>query len=234
MRLIPKHLREFPHVREWNWLIHWIMVDYLREMAAEYAQGVLVDIGCGQKPYASIFAPHIKRHIGIDRADSPLGTEAIDITGDAYSTTLEDESCDTILCSEVLEHLERPSEAIREMRRILKPGGHLVLTVPFFWHVHNPPRDFYRYTEHGLRYLFEEGGFEIVELRPLTGASVTFTQLSVYALGWIFSKNRFVRTMGRWSAWLLQYIGLQRHKRSRSYDFSNLYGLVARKPVDDE
>jgi SAM-dependent methyltransferase len=82
----------------------------------------------------------------------------------------------------VLEHLEEPEAAIRECHRVLRPGGTAIYTVPFIWHLHEEPRDFFRYSKYGLRYLFEKVGFEIVELRALSGFWVTFGQLFVYNL----------------------------------------------------
>src|SRR6185437_5387730 len=67
------------------------------------------------------------------------------------------------LLTEVLEHLERPGDAVAECFRLLEPGGHLMATTPLFWPVHDA-RDFYRYTPQGLRYLLETAGFEAVEL----------------------------------------------------------------------
>lgn len=95
---------------------------------------------------------------------------------------MDDESVDTILCTSVLEHLELPWKAIKEMNRILKSNGCIVDTVPLFWHLYEEPRDFYRYTKYGLKYLFEKNGFEIVELKPLSDFWVTFGQELVYYL----------------------------------------------------
>ena len=228
MKLIPSNLKRFPQISEHNWLIHQLMIDFLEEAAAKYASHDLVDIGCGQKPYQSIFSPYVTCHIGVDLEESPHGTSAVDIIGSAYNTNLEDSTCDVVLCTEVLEHLEDPLCAIREMNRILRDGGTVILTVPFFWHIHEAPRDFYRYSEYGLRYLFEQGGFEIVELKPLSGYIVTFTQLSIYFFK-RFQKGFLLRPIGRVLNWLAQYAAIKLDHFDRSYEFANLYGLVARK-----
>jgi ubiquinone/menaquinone biosynthesis C-methylase UbiE len=82
----------------------------------------------------------------------------------------------------VLEHLERPQDALSETYRLLKPGGHAIVDTPFFWPTHEAPRDFYRYSPYGLRYLLESTGFEVVEILPLTGAWVTLALQISYAL----------------------------------------------------
>lgn len=109
--------------------------------------------------------------------DIRLTTNAIkpvDLVASACNIPVKVESFDTILCTAALEHLEEPEMALREACRVLKPGGHAIYTIPFFWHLHEEPRDFYRYTKYGIRYLFEKAGFEIVELKPLSGFWITF------------------------------------------------------------
>lgn len=197
-------------------------------MASKHAFGIMVDIGCSKKPYQSIFAPYVSQHIGVDLADSPHGTSMVDVIGSAYNTNLKDSSCDVVLCTEVLEHLEEPLTAVKEMNRILKHKGIVILTVPFFWHIHEAPRDFYRYSKYGLHYLFEQAGFEIIEIRPLTGYIITFAQLSIYFLK-RFQTGYVLQTIGRLFNWGLQHLALKLNRYDRSTNFTNLYGLLARK-----
>ena len=140
--------------RSFNWLIHRIHDDKLQLALSQYATGVLVDIGCGEKPYAELLKGLTMQHIGVDHAGTIHDQSKIDVLATAYETTLPDASADTVLCTNVLEHLERPDRSLREMYRILKPGGHVIVTMPFFWHLHEVPRDFYRYTQFGLSFLF--------------------------------------------------------------------------------
>ncbi|HKF68571.1 MAG TPA: methyltransferase domain-containing protein, partial [Vicinamibacterales bacterium] len=80
-----------------------------------------------------------------------------------------DRTFDSALCTEVLEHLPEPGRCLDEIRRVVKPGGMVLFTVPMTMYTHSEPYDFYRYTEYGLRYLLEKHGFEIVTLRRLGG-----------------------------------------------------------------
>jgi SAM-dependent methyltransferase len=100
----------------------------------------------------------------------------------AYEIPLPDGFADTVLMSAVLEHLERPTDALTECHRLLRPGGHIILTAPFIWPVHEAPRDFYRYSPYGLRHLLETAGFEVVEVQPYAGAWTTFALEISYAL----------------------------------------------------
>lgn len=228
MSFIPKHLRGYPQIREHNWLNHQLIVTFLEEFAAVHASGTLVDVGCGQKPYRKVFESYVSQHIGVDLIESAGNNSSIDVVATAYHTALKDSSCDIVLCTEVLEHLETPLIAIREMARILTKGGIVLLTAPFFWPIHEAPRDFFRYSEYGLRYLFEQGGFEIIEIRPLTGFVVTCTQMSIYFCK-RFLRRPGLRSVGRVVNWGLQHLALKLNRYDTSTMFTNLYGLVARK-----
>ena len=166
----------------YSWLIHAVVKPVLRDNLRQYAKGRLIDIGCGVKPYKEIVAPYVDEHIGIDHENSPHPSDNVDLTGTAYKIPVEDGDFDTALCTYVLEHLEEPSDAIAETYRVLTKGGYAIYTVPLFWHLHKEPRDFYRYTCHGLQYLFEKNGFEVVEIIPLCGFIVTFSQELLYFL----------------------------------------------------
>ena len=210
-----------------NWLVHRIHDAALEKILKEYAHEVLLDVGCGEKPYAAVIEPLVERHIGLDHIETSHNTENIDILASAYDTTLPNEEVDTILCTAVLEHLECPLEALREMYRILKPGGYVILSAPLFWHLHEQPRDFYRYTRYGLQYMFTEAGFEVVEIKPLSGFVVTFAQELCYFLQ-IFRRIPF-----RWLIGCLQFIiqeiAYQMNRWDRSYRFTWMYLAVARK-----
>lgn len=165
-----------------NRIVYQQMSAALAYAAGQYARGKLLDIGCGTKPWQSTFADHVDAHIGADHASTLHGLGSVDVVCDAYSVPLEDSSVDTILLTEVLEHLERPLAAVAECARLLRPGGHLILTTPFSWPLHEEPRDFYRFTPHGLRHLAEHAGLEVVELHALSGIWTTLSLHLSYAL----------------------------------------------------
>jgi SAM-dependent methyltransferase len=178
------------------------MDKYLLISFQKYAQGKLLDIGCGDKPYKDLCSPYVAEHIGVDHKGTLHDKSEIDLFGTAYNIPVDDGFFDTALCTAVLEHLEEPSIAIKETHRVLKPGGYAIYTVPLFWHLHEEPRDFYRYTKYGLKYLFEKNGFEIVELNPMSGFWVTFGQELVYYL-WRFRVGGKLNPL--W--WIIPLIG---------------------------
>jgi SAM-dependent methyltransferase len=84
---------------------------------------------------------------------------------DGQTIPFEDASFDHILCTEVLEHVEDPASLIAEMSRVLRPGGTIVVTVPFSARVHHAPHDYHRYTSFRLRSLFAPVGNPGIEER---------------------------------------------------------------------
>jgi SAM-dependent methyltransferase len=154
----------------------------------------VLDIGAGGSSYSRYFPNRLT--IDIDPARKP------DIVGDAHALPFPDDSYSFVLCTEVLEHLRDPRTAIAEMRRVLEPGGTLVLTTRFVYPLHDTPHDYFRYTKYGLQELFVE--WEMVELVPEAGTFSTIgvllqrigfqthlrggkvTKALVYACAWVF------------------------------------------------
>jgi ubiquinone/menaquinone biosynthesis C-methylase UbiE len=213
-----------------NWLAYKIHDDYLSKMAGKYAKGRLIDIGCGTKPYKALFSSYVAEHVGVDHEGTFHDKSNVDLWGTAYDIPAEDESFDSALCTAVLEHLEEPFDALQECYRVLKPGGYAIYSIPFIWHLHEEPRDFYRYSRYGIEYLFEKAGFEITELKPLSGFWVTFGQLFVYNI------HRLNRGPLRWlhlidlMGFLIQLISYSLDKIDKTEIWTWMYMVVVRKP----
>jgi SAM-dependent methyltransferase len=146
------------------------------EKLARHADGVLLDVGCSERPYAQVFAPYVTRYVGLDYPPALLDKQpelwqildrakrSVDIFGDGRALPFADASFDTVLSTEVLEHVLAPQEVVDEMARVLKPGGRLLVTVPFIQPLHELPSDYFRYTPSSLRKLAEEAGLEVETL----------------------------------------------------------------------
>lgn len=213
-----------------NVLINSILDRELDRCVREYVHGRLVDIGCGTKAYREMVAPYVTEHIGVDHEQTFHDKSKVDRYGTAYRLPAEDASFDSAICTAVLEHLEEPEQALQECHRVLKRGGVAIYTVPFIWHLHEEPRDFYRFSKYGLRYLFEKTGFEIIDLKALSGFWVTFGQLFVYNI------YRFNRGPLRWFGiipmvgLLLQGLAYFMDKVDKTEQWTWMYLVVARKP----
>jgi len=142
---------------------------FARRAAASVREGaVVLDAGAGQGPYREHFA-----HARYEAADFEQ-VPGKDYSGNHYvcdlsSIPVEDGRYDLVFLSQVLEHLPSPLLVLAELRRVLKPGGRLWASAPLFYEEHERPYDFYRYTQFGLRRLFEESGFKDLEIDWLEG-----------------------------------------------------------------
>jgi SAM-dependent methyltransferase len=211
------------------WRVVRIAARHIHDRAERYLHGRVLDIGCGAKSKRHLIGHTVAEHIGLDHADSLHDLGSADLIGTAYEIPSHSEAFDGILCTAVLEHLEEPHSALAEAHRVLRPGGYAVYTVPLFWHLHEEPRDFYRYTSHGLRHLFQAAGFEVVEIHPMSGFLTTFATATNYYLtrfrrppiGWISKPLIALNNL----AMLALDRGILRDER-----FSWMYLVVVRKP----
>jgi SAM-dependent methyltransferase len=155
------------------------------------AGGTLLDVGCGIKPFESYFAPFVDRHLGIEYSpESGYSGNRADICGDAAKLPLADECIDTILCTEVMEHVHDPEGAVTEFARVLRPGGIIITTAPFVYPVHDK-YDFFRYSPDGLAAMMKRHGLEVEKVEPLSGTAVTLAvmfNIYWYDVGFIWTK----------------------------------------------
>jgi SAM-dependent methyltransferase len=143
-----------------DWLLLSELARDVQAALRTYARGTLLDVGCGERPYEHCGAP-VSRWIGLD-ADT---NSAADIHGFADSIPLPADAVDAILCTQVLEHVPDADAALRELHRVLRPGGIAILTVPQYWPLHEEPYDFRRYTRIGFERLLQSHDFDVLEYR---------------------------------------------------------------------
>lgn len=141
--------------------------------------GVCVDVGCGDRFYERFYAGSYSRYVGLDYLPVVMidgkpsrlrgrEFENPDVIADGQTLPLKAGIADTLLLIEVLEHIPDPLALLKEAKRILKPGGRLLLTTPFALPEHAQPYDFYRYTQYGLRHLLREAGLRVERVEPIT------------------------------------------------------------------
>jgi SAM-dependent methyltransferase len=162
-----------------NWLER---REHLRSIAAAaeaYGSGLTLDVGSGTKPYEHLVAPHAERYLGLDLPPRPsierriTGAErrrrSVDIYGSALHLPFSDETFGAVVSFQVLEHVPEPQRMMQEISRVLRAGGHLILSTPQMWHVHEAPHDYYRFTRYGLEHLSRSCGLEVVETHGVAG-----------------------------------------------------------------
>ena len=149
----------------------------LEKFLMRYASnGKVLDIGSGGSSYSRYFPNRLCVDVDVKRNPN--------VVADAHALPFADEEFDTVLCTEVFEHLKDPQLAAREMRRVIKPGGKLILSTRFMFPVHDAPHDYFRYTKYGLRDIF--AGWHIQEL---VAEAQSFTTVAILFQRLIYQTN---------------------------------------------
>lgn len=182
MKISQKHSNRQAH----NWLIYDISDHFLLKNSPHY-KGAIYDLGAGESPYKDFFLQYADQYIAVDWAGSYHDTKA-DIAADLNKPLpIDSEVADTVVALSVMEHLCEPQTMLNEACRILKPGGAIVLQVPWQWWIHEAPHDFFRYTPYGLEYLFQKAGFVDVVVEPQSGF------FTMWILKMNYFSQRFIR-----------------------------------------
>lgn len=143
-------------------------------------KGRLLDVGCGSKPYQELFA--VDDYIGLDiDSEASRNRKIADYFYDGKTFPFNEDEYDSVLCNQVLEHIFNPDEFLSEIKRVLKPGGRLLLTVPFVWDEHEQPHDYARYSSFGLKALLDKNGFNVIGYKKIgADASIIFQLINAY------------------------------------------------------
>ena len=194
-----------------------------------HATGRLLDLGCGNVPLYVAYKRFVQQVTCVDWASSAHSGDFLDVEADLTEPLpFEDAAFDTLILSDVLEHIPKPEPLWQEMHRVLAPGGKLLMNVPFYYCLHEQPHDFFRYTEFALRRFAEITGLAVLELRAVGGAKQVIADILA---------KKFVSWPGVGSvlASTVQWIGARgnAHGPSRmlkAESFPLGYFLVAQKP----
>jgi SAM-dependent methyltransferase len=156
--------------------------------------GKMLDFGCGSKPYKSKFK-NVNQYIGVDIENEGHShvNENIDFFYDGKTLPFASEEFDAVFTSEVLEHVPNIEKSLSEIKRVLKPGGQLLLSIPFVFPEHEMPYDFRRLTVNGVKQILTEFGFEIVAIEKSGTFVEAVAQLvMLYLHNLLYTKNRYV------------------------------------------
>ena len=212
-----------------------IAVDLVAEFydanLCKYAKGHLLDLGCGKVPLYLAYKNYVDEITCADWGNTLHASSFIDFEADLNEPLrLENNMYDTIILSDVLEHIKEPQNLLNEINRILKKDGHLIMNVPFFYQLHEEPHDYFRYTKHALIYMAEKAGFEVLFIEPLGG-----TLQIIVSLFSNMVKN--IPFLGKIIASFLQNLTLaftkskfgRKFSKKTSCQFPFSYGLIALK-----
>ena len=218
-------MNPMPHARWYNWYVNGLLMRNVDHLARGLGGDVVIDVGCGEQPYRPC-VKGFRHYVGFDSVDAVDRGEHADVLGDALTLPFADGCADAVLCTEVIEHVVDPAAMLSEFARVLRPEGSVLLTSPFTWHLHDEPHDYWRFTEFGLRLLFERAGFRVLALRPINGFAGALLQSQCYLLMQGSGKLRFLT---RPFVWLLQSVAMLIEFMDRNRRMTSNYVVWARK-----
>ena len=172
-------------------------------MHAQRGDYRVLDVGCGVKPYYPWFEPFVSDYIGVDIAGNPNA----ELEGTVEAIPVDDGSFDLVLCTQVLEHCDDPGQGVRELRRVVRDGGRVLLSTHGVQAYHPVPHDRWRWTHEGLERLFlTNASWTAVTVTPAAGTTATLALLlSIYVD--LLTSRAHVAPLGRIAVRALNAIG---------------------------
>jgi SAM-dependent methyltransferase len=161
------------------------------QAAQPFFRGRLLDIGCGQRPYAPLAQMNGCEYVGVDLSRHLVPPP--DACADSSRLPFRNASFDTVLSTQVLEHVRDPLAMLLEAARVLRTGGHLVLTAPQTWPLHEEPHDYFRYTRYGLAHLCNAASLKPLTITERGGGLLALAQLFSLLLYDAFGRRRITR-----------------------------------------
>jgi SAM-dependent methyltransferase len=197
----------------------------------EHASGRLVDLGCGKVPLYAVYRSRVSDIVCVDWPNSLHGTSHLDFEADLNERLpFPDASFDTILSTDVIEHIWDQGVAWAEIGRIIRPGGKVIIGTPFMYWIHEEPHDYFRLTPYSLRAACKQAGLEVLYLKRVGGAPEIICDISAKVAA---SVHPYVgRATSATLARLLRFRLIQRISQ-RMPQFTLAHLLVACRPTSD-
>lgn len=218
-------MRPMPHATWYNWYVNGLLMKHVDELARGIRGDVVIDVGCGEQPYRPCLSG-FRHYVGFDSPFAADRGRNHDVLGDALALPFADGSADGIVCTEVIEHVTDPALMLAEFARVLTRDGYVLLTTPFTWQLHDEPHDYWRFTEYGLKLIFERAGFRVLALRSVNGFAGALLQSQCYLLMQSSGRLRFLT---RVPVWFLQKLAVWVGFLDRNRRMTSCYVLLARK-----
>ena len=159
-----------------------LIAGFYSENLPRHAKGKLLDLGCGKVPLFMAYKDYVAENICVDWENTLHKNEYLDFAYDVTKALpFKDGEFDTVILSDVLEHIPQPERLWQEVARVLAIRGKIIMNVPFYYWVHEQPHDYYRYTEFALRRFVEIYGMRVVQLNAIGGVPEILAD--------VFSKN---------------------------------------------
>lgn len=216
------------------------LVRFLEQNFEKGRGGRLLDAGAGGRPYLPLYKEFFASTVSIDMPASPHDIAGLDVAGTLHCLPFRDGEFDCIICTEVFEHVPDPFQAMKECSRVLKPGGKLFMSTPFFNPLHEIPHDYYRYTPFAIRHMAGESKLSTAYISEKggDGAFAMMYVLYYWIRVWLALLRRFGRTSSFRRSWLTywtivvpQMVYLWIWKRARGDGSRNLATSLPLKKI---
>ena len=156
-----------------------------------FIRGRVLDLGAGMAKYEEIIKKNAIDYIACDVKKN----DNIDTVCDVTNLVFSPESFDTIISTQVFEHVDNPFTVTREIKKVLKTGGNAIITAPFMFPFHADPKDNFRFSREGLEEIFKSAGFEIIDSGIYGGFFMVISEMIHFS--WF---NPYKRKSGRFIA----------------------------------
>ncbi|MFY9074517.1 methyltransferase type 11 [Malaciobacter mytili] len=177
--------------------LNWLQLKKSIKKSIPYIKGKCADIGSGHSPYKKYILNNIEEYISIDKGNIHThmfsSSKEKFIDADIKELPFENNSFDTVILTQVLEHIDNPFKALEEIKRVLKKDGILILSVPFIYQAHATPYDFYRFSEYGLKEICKNYDFKILEFHYQGYLGTTIFSIINGFIWEVSSKNKLLR-----------------------------------------
>lgn len=201
-----------------------------KKLCTEYLGGVVLEVGAGGDYLKNDLKSMYDEWISLDY---DLRSDSIDLRGDGQQLPFKDEIFDTIISIDVLEHVPNPEKFVSELFRVIKPGGNVILSTPFFFYLHEEPYDFFRFSKYGLRTIFERNGFSVIDIMPTAGViAIIGLIISIF----ITKTFRFSKTILKLLLKINRFIQLKLllpidNKLDKNKRFAQGHFIIAKKKI---
>lgn len=207
-----------------------LLAESLGRNIPKFVKGRLVDLGCGTVPLYVVYRDYVDSVTCVDWSASGSDSHNDFCCDLSKPLPFEDSSFDTIILSDVLEHVPEPVVLWSEMSRILSDQGVLILSTPFIYCLHEQPHDYFRFTEHSLRRLAGQFGFHIEKIEAVGGSPEIITDILGKHIQFIPIVGKFFAALlSGLSYWLRRVPFFRKISEKTAYAFPLEYTMVAKR-----
>jgi SAM-dependent methyltransferase len=208
-------------------LIGDIVAGCYQDLLERFARGRLVDLGCGKAPLYGIYRSKVDSVVCVDWRHGAHGNDFVDHAMDLNGRLdFPDASFDTVLATDVLEHVREADRLWSEMARICRPRGRLILGTPFLYWIHEDPHDYWRYTYYCLQEKCQRHDLKVLSLQEYGGLPEVLADLLIKCFA---NRPSLVSPLDLGCRWLLRLPPIRTHSERTRRRFPLGYCLVAEK-----